>query len=475
MFEFNRFDGADEHEATEDPSSRSASKGPKKTKSGLENAILKSLIKKAKDKEGEKAAVVPTKNASARPGMHPKPPAGQTANEKKVFEKGFLNRPAGGVPGETKEERAKRKAGAKQLKKERKELMRAQQVDNSEEMDIEGSERNQTQSGFKTGFLSDTKPKTKSSFKKNTTATKNNPPSGFKSGFLNQTTDSSSAQENAMDVDLEPTETATQAVASVVTPQSNQPAESSASHLARISAQLNPAHRTSASTRAPRAGPDAEDMIGIGEEPTLSTEGADEATDRGRSKTKTSKRPADQDAADARVEDLEEQDSSNNPFIRLKDSEDGERPSWVRDNENADELKAKGRYYTKTKPVSVDGAVEDDRWRLSKALAAKLKRDGVTDFFPVQRAVIPYILHGVNAPLCYVPDMCVSAPTGSGKTFAYAIPLIQVRASPASTRCEQSIAPLPTRPSTPLPAQTYQSDLSQRPPHQPSPQSRTLY
>ena len=54
MFEFNRFDGADEHEATEDPSSRSASKGPKKTKSGLENAILKSLIKKAKDKEGEK-------------------------------------------------------------------------------------------------------------------------------------------------------------------------------------------------------------------------------------------------------------------------------------------------------------------------------------------------------------------------------------------------------------------------------------
>ena len=48
----------------------------------------------------------------------------------------------------------------------------------------------------------------------------------------------------------------------------------------------------------------------------------------------------------------------------------------------------------------------------------------VTNFFPVQEDVIP-ILIKQNSHRCIEPrDVCVSAPTGSGKTIAFAVPII---------------------------------------------------
>ncbi|XP_035412807.1 ATP-dependent RNA helicase DDX51 isoform X1 [Cygnus atratus] len=65
-------------------------------------------------------------------------------------------------------------------------------------------------------------------------------------------------------------------------------------------------------------------------------------------------------------------------------------------------------------------------------LLKKLQMNGIESFFPVQAEVIPAILQSAsNGYLMgqggYRPkDICVSAPTGSGKTLSFVIPIIQV-------------------------------------------------
>ncbi|XP_005054824.1 PREDICTED: ATP-dependent RNA helicase DDX51 isoform X1 [Ficedula albicollis] len=65
-------------------------------------------------------------------------------------------------------------------------------------------------------------------------------------------------------------------------------------------------------------------------------------------------------------------------------------------------------------------------------LLKKLQMNGIESFFPVQAQVIPAILQSAsNGYLLgqggYRPkDICVSAPTGSGKTLSFVIPIVQV-------------------------------------------------
>ncbi|CAG5950323.1 unnamed protein product [Menidia menidia] len=65
-------------------------------------------------------------------------------------------------------------------------------------------------------------------------------------------------------------------------------------------------------------------------------------------------------------------------------------------------------------------------------LLKKLQNNGIHHFFPVQAEVIPAILEGARHGLLigeggYRPrDICVSAPTGSGKTLSFVLPVIQV-------------------------------------------------
>ncbi|KAM6318267.1 ATP-dependent RNA helicase DDX51 [Podargus strigoides] len=65
-------------------------------------------------------------------------------------------------------------------------------------------------------------------------------------------------------------------------------------------------------------------------------------------------------------------------------------------------------------------------------LVKKLQMNGIESFFPVQAEVIPAILQSAsNGYLMgqggYRPkDICVSAPTGSGKTLSFVIPIVQV-------------------------------------------------
>ena len=65
-----------------------------------------------------------------------------------------------------------------------------------------------------------------------------------------------------------------------------------------------------------------------------------------------------------------------------------------------------------------------NQWELNASLVDNLIQNGIHSFFPVQCDVIPRLLRS-NSSLCIEPtDLCVSAPTGSGKTLSYAIPII---------------------------------------------------
>ncbi|XP_017861614.1 PREDICTED: probable ATP-dependent RNA helicase Dbp73D [Drosophila arizonae] len=66
---------------------------------------------------------------------------------------------------------------------------------------------------------------------------------------------------------------------------------------------------------------------------------------------------------------------------------------------------------------------------LEKYIRSALKQMKIKRLFPVQIAVIPWILEAQAKPEPFRPrDVCVSAPTGSGKTLAFAIPIVQLLA-----------------------------------------------
>lgn len=76
---------------------------------------------------------------------------------------------------------------------------------------------------------------------------------------------------------------------------------------------------------------------------------------------------------------------------------------------------------------------------ISKDIKEAMTQMGMTKLFPVQSAVIPWILNANKKPTPFRPrDVCVSAPTGSGKTLAYAIPIIQM----LSNRVERKVRAL---------------------------------
>ena len=64
-------------------------------------------------------------------------------------------------------------------------------------------------------------------------------------------------------------------------------------------------------------------------------------------------------------------------------------------------------------------------WNLDKTIVKNLRAFGINEFFEVQKAVIPLLLYS-NLHPCIIPrDICVSAPTGSGKTLSYVLPIVQ--------------------------------------------------
>ncbi|CAB3239848.1 unnamed protein product [Arctia plantaginis] len=70
--------------------------------------------------------------------------------------------------------------------------------------------------------------------------------------------------------------------------------------------------------------------------------------------------------------------------------------------------------------------IEDQDW-LHSTLKSTLLSEGVSNLFPVQETVIPFVLneHKFNNQF-WPQDVCVSAPTGSGKTLSFVLPIIQI-------------------------------------------------
>ncbi|TDH64952.1 hypothetical protein CCR75_000238 [Bremia lactucae] len=63
-----------------------------------------------------------------------------------------------------------------------------------------------------------------------------------------------------------------------------------------------------------------------------------------------------------------------------------------------------------------------EQWKLKPEVCAALDKLQIRSFFPVQAVAIPKILANNNER---VTDICISAPTGSGKTLTYVIPIVQ--------------------------------------------------
>ncbi|GAA6046760.1 hypothetical protein JCM3770_005628, partial [Rhodotorula araucariae] len=113
----------------------------------------------------------------------------------------------------------------------------------------------------------------------------------------------------------------------------------------------------------------------------------------------------------------------------------------VRDKQVVDPL----RKVPVSDQVGADGTGVGERGR--KRLRGEM---GVEDWFAVQTAVLPLLLPpSANPPALYAPfnpprDICVSAPTGSGKTLSYVVPIVETLQHRIVTRL-RALVLLPTR------------------------------
>ena len=88
--------------------------------------------------------------------------------------------------------------------------------------------------------------------------------------------------------------------------------------------------------------------------------------------------------------------------------------------------------------------MEVSRLGIDVRLVDSLRREGIERLFPVQTSVVPYLLDNNRADCIFPQDICVSAPTGSGKTLTYAIPVLHVLLRRGVTRLRALII-LPSR------------------------------
>jgi ATP-dependent RNA helicase DDX51/DBP6 len=79
--------------------------------------------------------------------------------------------------------------------------------------------------------------------------------------------------------------------------------------------------------------------------------------------------------------------------------------------------------------------------QIGDQILSNLEKSGYKTAFPVQSKLIPLMVNGIKK---HEGDICVSAPTGSGKTFAYLLPILDRIKDPLETRL-RAIIVVPTR------------------------------
>lgn len=83
-------------------------------------------------------------------------------------------------------------------------------------------------------------------------------------------------------------------------------------------------------------------------------------------------------------------------------------------------------------------------WNLPSFLVSNLERDGYENFFPIQSLVIPDVIASERHSQIRVRDICVSAPTGSGKSLAFVLPVLNALSS-TTVRRLRALVVLPSR------------------------------
>ena len=65
-----------------------------------------------------------------------------------------------------------------------------------------------------------------------------------------------------------------------------------------------------------------------------------------------------------------------------------------------------------------------EAWKLAPFLIRNLERDQFQSFFPIQALSIPDAITSERHPHIRAQDICITAPTGSGKTLSYVLPIL---------------------------------------------------
>ena len=73
-------------------------------------------------------------------------------------------------------------------------------------------------------------------------------------------------------------------------------------------------------------------------------------------------------------------------------------------------------------------------WNLASFLMNNLIKDNYQSFFPIQSVVIPNVVATERPSHLRVCDVCVAAPTGSGKTLDYVVPILNALANCCTPR-----------------------------------------
>ena len=83
-------------------------------------------------------------------------------------------------------------------------------------------------------------------------------------------------------------------------------------------------------------------------------------------------------------------------------------------------------------------------WKLAPFLVDNLEKDEYNTFFPIQALVIPDVIASERHAHIRNRDICVSAPTGSGKTLSFVLPVLNALAGRRVRRLRALIV-LPSR------------------------------
>jgi len=109
---------------------------------------------------------------------------------------------------------------------------------------------------------------------------------------------------------------------------------------------------------------------------------------------------------------------------------------------------------TEVSSASISAETEASSWGLHPSLWERIHKSGVREFFPVQREALPVLLAASRGSCPVLGDVCISAPTGSGKTLVYALPILDAllrgeehfsKAKSRRARVLRAIILLPTR------------------------------